>query len=333
MQCMYRTLSLLGNYLGTEDRKIPISQWPQWQARVALEAQWLGLPSLVVANAFLIKYPMQVLQGEEIQLYYSWVQSMEELLSNNLGIEAIKGLLKERFLTRGQPFMSPCLVPDVLRNVAPPLEPHSNDYHFVPYLDTDDLPSQKGLSIVDGYVKIFLGRGLQLERKNEDRRGFSLGARGVDNNRSKDYRSPRKRPSLREAVDFFRVNCIPLKVIGKVQRPALIAPETVRKTGNNISIGAHQFVLWAVHGKPSASTQCDLHIELNTCCMHVCNNKACVNPLHLWWGHFSVNTLAGIRHTVDCDEHATVIALSLKKSGQVFGLPNRLFNVETGIFV
>ena len=57
---------------------------------------------------------------------------------------------------------------------------------------------------------------------------------------------------------------------------------TVPSAGKNpISVNAHALVLWALSGPPPNSN--------SIVAMHICDEKACVNPLHLTWATQSAN--------------------------------------------
>lgn len=319
---------MLGNMLAPAYRKVPDNQWQQWQARVALEAQELRLSPALVSNAFLVKFPLQVLVGHTSQEYDNRIQALQGLVSQRIGDNhAIRNQLKEHFLT-GPPFMSPCIVPDVKRTETPALLAVPG-FHMVPYLDKDEMPSQKCLSNIDGYVNMFFGRGLGWKRVEKEKRGFSQGVRRREGIVAKPQRIRLRKPHMALRL-WFKVKCKPVKHSTTGFRPI---PDGARKDGQNITFGAHTFVLWAIHGNACAITECGEDIRLKTCCMHVCNNKTCVNPLHLWWGHHSENKFAGLQRDTACEAHSTVVSLSLRKSEDVFGLPKRSIDRELSVFM
>lgn len=59
-------------------------------------------------------------------------------------------------------------------------------------------------------------------------------------------------------------------------------------TVGNIQEMGHRFVLWSVFGPPPSA---------NMVCMHYCNNKKCLNPMHLVWGNQSENLNDAVGHT------------------------------------
>ena len=69
----------------------------------------------------------------------------------------------------------------------------------------------------------------------------------------------------------------------------------------------------------------DLGPQMSTCCMHICNNKGCINPLHLWYGTYSLNRKAASQPIV---HHANTVMMSLANANAVLRLPNRLLSDE-----
>jgi hypothetical protein len=59
-------------------------------------------------------------------------------------------------------------------------------------------------------------------------------------------------------------------------------------TVGNIQEMGHRFVLWSIFGPPPSA---------NMVCMHFCNNKKCLNPMHLVWGNQSENLNDAVSHT------------------------------------
>lgn len=88
-------------------------------------------------------------------------------------------------------------------------------------------------------------------------------------------------PGLVEDVQYLSVDqCGYLKLI-----LAYDSRHDSRTRGNVQEMG-HRFVLWSIYGPPAPGMVC----------MHYCNNKRCLNPLHLVWGPQSENLQDGVSH-------------------------------------
>ena len=90
-----------------------------------------------------------------------------------------------------------------------------------------------------------------------------------------------------------RTPCLPLANVqrGKPTKGGSVSPTTLKKQGYllcnlsrvrpRVTYGAHALVLWAYVGPPPDAKR--------YVCMHVCDNKRCINPKHLYWGTRSMN--------------------------------------------
>lgn len=106
-----------------------------------------------------------------------------------------------------------------------------------------------------------------------------------------------------------------------VGRRVKCSPGTQR---SGIYIGAHHFILWAMHGWPqNGRMQYPTHLEprprkaakqpvhdpltYKPIAMHICSNPACINPLHIFYGDHSNNAKA-----VQCSlqAHTRIVANS-----------------------
>jgi hypothetical protein len=108
--------------------------------------------------------------------------------------------------------------------------------------------------------------------------------------------------------------------------------------GGDVWIGAHEFVLWAMHGYPRhlvasadgprvlfSVNNVDGDPPKRPVVVHVCNKPGCINPLHLYYGTTSRNVKASPKHPAGRFENARLMRMSLVpgQSMRHLGLANR----------
>lgn len=112
-------------------------------------------------------------------------------------------------------------------------------------------------------------------------------------------------------------------------------------SGKSVWIGAHEFVLWAVHGYPRhrvpnndgvdqprvlySVKDLDGDTPKRPVVIHVCNTPGCINPLHLYYGTTARNVKASTAHPSGRVENARLMRMSLiqAQSMRHLGLANR----------
>ena len=313
-RAVLRVLSCLGTWLKPKFRIVKQDKYAEWNAAVVADGIKYHLPHSIVENAYLILYPLRGKLLDDNDDYDNLIQ----------GSELIPGVQ--------YPLKSPCVVLDwgklrvasqnkpsrAKRQRAVPLDGSGagglgaagdsgagggsgaggsgadgsgsggNGNYEVPCLNSDEyLYRVSSISHCAGYVSLYLGMS------TEQRRGVGYGhggrARGV-------------------------------RKTGRESHVPSNEPLTPDNRGHSVSVYAHEFILWCVHGKPKQKVT-GPRGESDGCCMHICNNKECLNPWHLWHGTRSHNMRAA------CDDngvsHGEILEKSVQNANMDLGLPIR----------
>jgi hypothetical protein len=334
---VYRVLAALGDKLPTESRYVPADQIAAWNNKVSGACAYLGLPEDIVENAFLIKYPLLYCNTSIEQLSIA-VQDLEIAIGDMSNTpEDVVDTLRDWVEGTGMqclggrlfPFNSPCITPH--QQVMPPNFSMPEGAKIIQHLSDEVKPSRAScVNLFCGYYQLYMGCGTPCVPEHK-RHGRGKGLRP----KSGTFKRTRKYKRQLRPLHWLQRDFVPVSFPhGYVQLIPVDDDVTKRSQGaSELSLQAHSFIAWAMHGHASPFSKLTgaEHGLYPTCCMHICNNSTCLNPLHIWYGHKSENMRASISQEASLSMHSIVVAESLLKSETLFGLPNRFVSKELSI--
>ena len=342
-----RVLAQLGNYLSADARVVAEADQSSWNAMVQNDATEFGLSVNEIENAYLILHPPR--HGRAATELINSVHPLD-----NSGI--INGTIP-LFDGHMYPFDSPCLLPDwtrkdELKAIRKNLHPHGNalihngqgrgrgrgrgrgvrcrgrgrergqgsteeashgdevtqEGHTVQFLDNKYCLHRLSSIQPDQYVTMFLGCSHHLPIPAGHGRG-----RGRGGGLRKRAAAIIERDICINQGGAHQYNNAHMDVV--YTNP--MSEDKVRD--RHVSMYAHEFLLWCIHGIPIPDALID-GAQSRICAMHICNNKQCLNPLHIWYGSYRLNRLA-VKNNVAA--HLDVLNYSVFRSNAIYQLENR----------
>lgn len=324
-----RVLANIGNRLPTQSRLVPLSQYNSWTLLVNSHAEALQLEPELVANAFLILFPMRLLDsdlltredvaqedgqpqppqtGGPISASTHQVQQLppQQPLQPPLpdqSFDPTKCALGTRTIGRARyPFDSPCIRPSSpnCSNV-----PGNLGVVVVPYLSDASVTSKPSLVHKvksTEYILLKMGRGPLIISGTKRKRGFSYGTRreihvntGLRSVRPRTDHGVREDGVERMNDDGGDAGAQSAQGGPQNEGGAIgvsignMTPKEFLKAQRDMSNQSMGAHTFIAWLKAGEPT-CQ---SPSVCAMHLCDTRTCVNPLHIWWGTYSNNAASG----------------------------------------